>query len=444
MSPPCQPSSSQLRRPSYFQGPDGKSAMASIQSRLTKKGEAVSQPVMEALLAQKQQGKLSNSALEHWVSKFEDEYEVYYKDSSEEKQEDLTDIEAQFEALHKEVEDEYATKKFNSSVPQHTLLDSSLAKGKVKLSHKKSFSSKNIDAKALRIQSDQINFSQKEEEIYPVGKNPFDEEDSPFGSPRVGLRVLSSNIARDIKHPKHPKPAKHIADPFILGKEPSVTVSKPLKNTSEKIQKHPAAFFPIAHLTKDERISLIEKQKNLNNIESNYQSSEQNNYEDVKVFKKRTKKKKKIISEIVVVKAEVNEAKDTNRDSVSNKEEKQKDLKAPPVTTDTLVQKRTVTEPKTQLKKDLKELFIAEKDIKQNDVVFDKEEPKQRVKGPKKPFESFQNCLFTTFTACVPWCMMKQVYWKKDRKSEELFTVTARRNSRSRIKMKFRDHRENE
>merc|ERR1712106_898499 len=107
---------------------------------MIKKGEKVSRPVMEALLAQKQQGKLSNSALEHWVSKFEDEYEVYYKHSSEEKQEDLSDIEAQFEALHKQVEDEYATKKFNFCVPQHTLLDSSIAKDKVKLSHKKSFS----------------------------------------------------------------------------------------------------------------------------------------------------------------------------------------------------------------------------------------------------------------------------------------------------------------
>ena len=72
----------------------------------------------------------------------------------------------------------------------------------------------------------------------------------------------------------------------------------------------------------------------------------------------------------------------------------------------------------------------------------EKEHQKQKVKGPQKPFESFQNCLFTTFTACVPWCMMKQVYWKKDRKSEELFTITARRNSRTRVKMKFRDSRQ--
>ena len=74
-----------------------------------------------------------------------------------------------------------------------------------------------------------------------------------------------------------------------------------------------------------------------------------------------------------------------------------------------------------------------------NNTTLEKEQQKPKIKGPKKPFESFQNCLFATFTACVPWCMMKQVYWKKDRKSEELFTITARRNSRTRVKMKFRD-----
>ena len=430
MSSPCELNSSQLRRPSYFQGPDGKAAMSSIQSRITRKGETISQPVMEALLAQKQQGKLSNSALEHWVNKFEDEYEVYYKDSSEEKQEDLSDIESQFEALHKEVEDEYATKKFNSCVPQHTLLDSSFAKGKVKLNHKKSFSSKVKLPKEPMDQSYEISRTQEEPpRIMNLNKrNPFEEESSPYGSPRSGIRMQSSNIARDIKHPKH-----NTEDMFKLGTEPTVTTVKQTKKTAERKQKH-QDFIPIAHLTEEEMNKIIESQKKKDRNDNSNQSSEQNDYEDVKVFKKRTKKNKKDIP--------VNEIEDTSKHSFNNRELKKKDST---FVFDRIEQKLNVEHPKKQFRNDLSEIkenkmhSSKEEDMIENKVALDEAEQKQKVKGPKKPFESFQNCLFTTFTACVPWCMMKQVYWKKDRKSEELFTITARRNSRSRIKMKFRE-----
>ena len=34
----------------------------------------------------------------------------------------------------------------------------------------------------------------------------------------------------------------------------------------------------------------------------------------------------------------------------------------------------------------------------------------------KKPFESFQNCLFSIFTSCVAWSCMRRVYWRQNSK----------------------------
>jgi len=50
----------------------------------------------------------------------------------------------------------------------------------------------------------------------------------------------------------------------------------------------------------------------------------------------------------------------------------------------------------------------------------------------RTPFENLQNCLFSFFTAVVPWCMMKKVYWKRDKRSEELYERTARMNAKNR------------
>jgi len=50
----------------------------------------------------------------------------------------------------------------------------------------------------------------------------------------------------------------------------------------------------------------------------------------------------------------------------------------------------------------------------------------------RTPFENLQNCLFSFFTKIVPWCMMKRVYWKRDKKSEELYERTARMNAKNR------------
>merc|ERR1712192_35664 len=50
---------------------------------------------------------------------------------------------------------------------------------------------------------------------------------------------------------------------------------------------------------------------------------------------------------------------------------------------------------------------------------------------PARPFERFQEFLFKTFTTLVPWCLMKKVYWKRDRQSEQRFEDYSRRGSQS-------------
>ena len=71
------PTPTRLRRPSFYNAEPDK----------------LSPPLLEALIAQKQDGKLGKSALESWVKKIENEYEIYYKHSSEEK-ENEDDIDA--------------------------------------------------------------------------------------------------------------------------------------------------------------------------------------------------------------------------------------------------------------------------------------------------------------------------------------------------------------
>ena len=86
--------------------------------------------------------------------KFENDYELYYKNSSADILDNINDVEAAFEALHQQVETEYqlqyATRKFDKSVPQHFLLDSSIAKNKCKLNHRKSFKEKQMENVDIR------------------------------------------------------------------------------------------------------------------------------------------------------------------------------------------------------------------------------------------------------------------------------------------------------
>ena len=30
-----------------------------------------------------------------------------------------------------------------------------------------------------------------------------------------------------------------------------------------------------------------------------------------------------------------------------------------------------------------------------------------------KPFRRLETCLFSCFTSCVPWCLMRRIYWNK-------------------------------
>jgi len=52
-------------------------------------------------------------------------------------------------------------------------------------------------------------------------------------------------------------------------------------------------------------------------------------------------------------------------------------------------------------------------------------EPDENI---KTPFQNVQNCLFSLFTAMMPWCLMRKVYWKRDKRSEALYEKTARMN----------------
>ena len=44
---------------------------------------------------------------DQWVMKFENDYELYYKNSSADILDNISDVEAAFEALHQQVETEY-------------------------------------------------------------------------------------------------------------------------------------------------------------------------------------------------------------------------------------------------------------------------------------------------------------------------------------------------
>lgn len=82
----------------------------------------MSRPVLEALLSQRSQGRLTGSALECWVERFE----VYHSQTFGGRHEE--DVELQFQALNREFEAEYATVSLDSSVPQHTPLDCSASR----------------------------------------------------------------------------------------------------------------------------------------------------------------------------------------------------------------------------------------------------------------------------------------------------------------------------
>ena len=110
-------------------------------------------------------------------------------------------------------------------------------------------------------------------------------------------------------------------------------------------------------------------------------SSDQNQYEDVRVFKKRTKKKN------------------------------------PPREAETFVSEvRNISVKYCPGEEELQDRSKARAEEKIHN---------------KAPFEKFQNCLFSLFTCCIPWSCMKKVYWKSHYRKHDDFSSISRRNRRS-------------
>ena len=261
---------------------------------------------------------ISSSFTEHWVRKFEAEYEECYLSVTQ--GQDGADTEAEFESLlrlhqYKEnSEEKYASKKFDASVPRHTLLDTSAARNKVRLNPRQSYREKTTTntpiENSIRSQHNAAN----------------------SGSPK-----LSNNLTNTARSSKVTRKVC-LNDPTFL--------PEPL---------------PLPPVTS---------------------SCDQNQYEDVQVFKKRTKKKHPL-----------QEA----------------------------------------------EMFVSE--VKNISIKYSNQEENLGEKHPAKvvdekmetkaPFERFQNCLFSLFTWCVPWTCMKKVYWKSQDRKQEDFSSISRSKRRS-------------
>ena len=277
---------------------------------------------------------------EQWVRKFEKEYEQCYITSSVGDEE--LDTEAEFEALLKQhqykenLTEDYASKKFDASIPQHRLLDTTTVRNKVKLNHRKSFQEKKNNL--LKTTSS----TNRENSVLSYNA----------ASPK-----LSSNLTNSARNSK-------VTKKVCLNDEVSQTKGSLIKNES---------------------------------------SCDQNEYEDVKVFKKRTKKKKQGIKEPEIFVS-----------SVKNVE-----VKYSPEGDDTKMAK---------LWRDSTTETIPELEVDHKEVA----RPESVSVSPKAPFERFQTCLFSLFTLCVPWSCMKRVYWKSNTKKQDNFSTISRRNSRSR------------
>lgn len=356
-----QATSQMLRRPSHF-------TRAAHQD--------MSRPVLQALLTQKSQGRLTGSALECWVDRFE----VYHLESSSGNVRD-EDVEAQFQALNSEFEAEYASATFNSSVPAHTPLDCSAAKARV--TRQKSFNKAMPAAKAA-----------------PSAKAPFQ---PPLASPRV-RQYQPSNVARELKQKLEVVRGGEVGShDFVLGQEPQGGVPKEHQGgiPKEGLPKEPdvkpstASRFPFLQRVTN---SLERRPKpktepktyygNRNN-DKEKQPTPEPYYEEIAVMRKRKKKE-------------------------------------PPTTP-------------TPCTKDLYEEILLDdlyEQVPSGPITKDsRSRDEQSLKEESaRPFERFQDFLFKTFTTLVPWCLMKRVYWKRDTRSEQRFEDHSRRGSQ------FRSH----
>ena len=255
---------------------------------------------------------ISSSFTEHWVRKFEAEYEECYLSVTQ--GQDGADTEAEFESLlaqhqYKEnLEERYASRKFDASVPRHTLLDTRTARNKVSLNPRQSYREKTT--------------------------NPLIENNnrSQHDAAKPGSPKLSNNLTNTARSSKVTR--KVCLNDQTFPSEPPVT-----------------------------------------------SSSDQNQYEDVQVFRKRTKKKN----------------------------------------------------PHQEA-----EMFVSEvknisvKYCHQEEICPAKASQKVDIDSKKAPFERFQNCLFSLFTCCIPWTCMKKVYWKSHTRKQDSYSSISRRSSKPR------------
>ena len=297
------------------------------------------------------------------MTKFENEYELYYKRAAADDGIEADDgVEEAFEALHRAAEAEqqllYASRKFDTAVPRHALLDTSLNKNKSRPGHRQSARERGrqqVDERKLVI-----------------------EENSNM---KIGTTIVSTNAAREFRQKENSPRNKKKG--FNLGIEPDVI--KPSEN-----------------------ILTVQKQK----------FPQSNEYEDIRVFQKRKKKKKNSNVDL-----DTFESVD-QKSNFHNKEETNR-CEAIPIGSVNIAS----NEDHSNLNSNeiAKVSNSRKKTINTRDV-------KSKSDEEKKPFESFQNCLFTIFTSCVPWSCMRRVYWRKEHKSEDIFTKTSRRNSRGKFR----------
>jgi len=378
-----------LRRPSYFQK------------------EGVSPTLLTALLRQREEGKLEASALHTWVERFEKDFTECQRKSGELSEES---VEAQFQALHAELMGIYESAGLNNgnvakpktaaptrdykqqldellSLPTHQPLDSSPAKHKLKL---------------RRAQTNN------------KGKDKVGVEAS---TPKLGSRFQASNATRDLitktcAQPTNQKTIQPRTKPantdFRLGKEPDV-VAVTQGDTCRAELSSPKSFARPDFVRKI--TDSLERRNNKPSLRETVGKNEE--------FSLQAKAPRR--------------QKHREKDRAPNPFADYEEFYVATTTSSTTTSSAApigVNATTTRFIPDASSTTASADDWSEPDLSTLKS--KKKSTGPKAPFEKFQNCLFSTFTMCAPWCIMKKVYWKRDTTSEEIFAVNVRRNSRVR------------
>lgn len=256
-----------------------------------------------------------------------------------------------------------ARRKFDSCIPQHSLLNTGVSRNKVRPSHRKSFRDKSIKEEARRLKCS--------------------EDRKEAASPKmVCVQARSTNTARESSQPQ-----KQVLVEVEDKRNNSLDLSKVAEVCARQ------SFLTIA--TKP---------------------SQQNEYEDIRVFQKRKKKK-------INKPEEDTKQKDANLEKIDfGLQRSVIDLKEKnPEVPIRINQCEATWSPATEARKG--DSCTLQK--------LSGEMVEKTRRKDKRPFESFQNLLFSVFTSCVPWSCMRKVYWRRDQ-SEDTFTKTSRRNSQAR------------